>query len=208
MGLTQRRRGYTGLCHLFSSCCLALVCSGQLWQQQKIASGPGWPLRDLSRQTRALGRLRANRSREHSPFPFCPCGLWTFWPCGLRFVVLVAGTGQPGRTVNRTAVIRWFCVHLSALPSGDVGRERQRGHLSCKGLTARHPVSLQAWSRAGIKTYSQLPFRVASAPNNVDSAKLKDLLESMEPQGVPQASPVAGSPRKNAPADYRLSRRN
>ena len=48
--------------------------------------------------------------------------------------------------------------------------------------------SLQAWSRAGIRTYSQLLFRVASAPNNVDSAKLKDLLDNMEPQATDQVT--------------------
>ena len=82
--------------------------------------------------------------------------------------------------------------------------------------------SLSAWSESGIKTYSQLLFRVASAPNNVDSAKLQELLQKMVPQAtdqvasavhtvpfrVPQASLVAGSPHKNAPVDYRLCRPN
>ena len=49
-------------------------------------------------------------------------------------------------------------------------------------------TSLQAWSRAGISTYSQLLFRVASAPNNVDSAKLKELLDNMEPRATDQVA--------------------
>ena len=48
--------------------------------------------------------------------------------------------------------------------------------------------SLQAWSRSGIKTYSQLLFRVASAPNNVDPAKLKDLLDGMQPRATDQVA--------------------
>ena len=48
--------------------------------------------------------------------------------------------------------------------------------------------SLAAWSASGIKTYSQLLFRVASAPNNVDSAKLQELLQKMQPPATDQVA--------------------
>ena len=42
--------------------------------------------------------------------------------------------------------------------------------------------SLEAWEKSGIATYSQLLFRVASAPNQTDPAKLQALLDGMEPK--------------------------
>ena len=42
--------------------------------------------------------------------------------------------------------------------------------------------SLEAWDKSGIATYSQLLFRVASAPNQTDPAKLQALLDGMEPK--------------------------
>ena len=42
--------------------------------------------------------------------------------------------------------------------------------------------SLATWEKEGIATYSQLLFRVASAPNQTDPAKLQALLDNMTPK--------------------------
>ena len=42
--------------------------------------------------------------------------------------------------------------------------------------------AIDAWAAAGISTYSQLLFRVASAPNQVDANKLQALLDNMQPK--------------------------
>ncbi|CAE7708446.1 slc10a7 [Symbiodinium sp. CCMP2592] len=53
-----------------------------------------------------------------------------------------------------------------------------------KAKALQHGVpeeSLTAWVTDGIQTYSQLLFRVASAPNAIDSGKLDSLLKGMKP---------------------------
>ena len=44
--------------------------------------------------------------------------------------------------------------------------------------------SIEAWAADGIQTYSQLLFRVASAPNAIDSEKLQKLLDTMKPRAT------------------------
>ena len=63
-------------------------------------------------------------------------------------------------------------------------------NVSDSAVTFRHKAlqhgipesSLDAWEKEGIATYSQLLFRVASAPNQTDPAKLQALLDSMTPK--------------------------
>ena len=61
-----------------------------------------------------------------------------------------------------------------------------RATFRAKALQHGIPESaLDAWDKSGIATYSQLLFRVASAPNQTDPAKLQALLDSMEPKADP-----------------------
>ena len=63
-------------------------------------------------------------------------------------------------------------------------------NVSDSAVTFRHKAlqhgipesSLATWEKEGIATYSQLLFRVASAPNQTDPAKLQALLDNMTPK--------------------------
>ncbi|CAE7838062.1 URC1 [Symbiodinium sp. CCMP2592] len=75
------------------------------------------------------------------------------------------------------------------LPQAEGVEERTMASVSDSTVTfkakaTQHGVpeeSLTAWATDGIQTYSQLLFRVASAPNAIDSVKLDKLLKTMKP---------------------------
>ena len=92
-----------------------------------------------------------------------PCGPLASQPCGL--------CGRPSPCLKVAAV----CPSMSAVSDSEV---------TFKAKALQHGIpqsSIDKWETLGIKSYSQLLFRVASAPNAVDATKLKRLVEEMFP---------------------------